>query len=160
MTGADIQANLDKIILDLQTTQKGKTASILLRSEDNVAGVFPLSSDGAGNIDAAQLTAINDYLVDIKNFASSYATASAPVSTASEVFTTARKAHQVLIDDAKVSRDALTAALDADANYQTAKANYDTARTDPAYVNARDAYKTYSVSENAGNLSDARGKYY
>ena len=159
MTGQDIQDKLDEIVADLQTNGKGKTVEILLRAEDNTTIALPLSSDGAGVVDNNQLTAVQNFIDSLKPLADTYETELAPVKAASEIFRTAREVHQQLVDEASAARTALTDALDADQDYQDAKTAYDTARQDAGYIAARNSYKTFNISENFGNLSDAKGKY-
>ena len=78
----------------------------------------------------------------------------------SETFRTRRAAHQNLIDAATAARIALQDALAADNDYQAADTALKAAQTDPDYVAARTAYQNNNVSENFGNLSEARGKYH
>ena len=159
MTGQEIQDRLDAIVEDLQTDYKGQYTQIMMRGDDNTANIFSLSSDGAGNVNAIQLAAIQDFIDNLKPLADTYETEYAPVQAASETFRDARAEHQVLIDAASAARVALADALEADASYQTAKTAYDAAREDAGYVAARTAYRTNNVSENYGNLQEARGKY-
>lgn len=159
MTGQEIQDALDALVLDLQTDGKGKTIQVLLRAEDNTSGIFPISSDVGGVVNAAQLQAIQNFIDNMKPLADAYETAYQPVRVTSEAYRTARGVHQALIDAATAARNALSDALEADDAYQDAKSDYDAARTDPVYVQARSDYRLFNVSENYGNLSDAKGKY-
>ncbi len=159
MTGAEIQARLDALVLDLQTNGKGQSITVGLRNEDNVLADFPLSSDIDGVVNAGQLAAIQNAIDAIKPIADDYELEYGPVKDASEAFRTARGVHQALIDAASAARTALNDALEADVDYQAAKTAYDNARLDPDYVAARTAYKTNNVSENYGNLQEAKGKY-
>lgn len=159
MTGQEIQDKLDKIVADLQTTNKGFSTEIAFRQANGLLAVLPISADSAGIVDTAQLGAIQNVLNPIKAAADTYDTEYVSVKSASEAFSTARDAHQALIDQAKTARDNLSAALDADADYVNAKTAYDAAREAAAYIAARADYKDVNVSENYNNLSDARGNY-
>ncbi len=159
MTGADFQAKLDGIVVDLQTAGKGQTVQFISRGTNNSSTVFPLSSTAGGVVDAAQLAAIQAFLDGLMPKADGYETERVPVTAALAVFKTERAGHQVLIDAASVSRTALNVALLADAAYQTAKTALDTARTSAAYVSAAANYKDLNISENFGNLGDSKGKY-
>lgn len=159
MTGQDFQDKLDAIVADLQTTGKGKTVNILMRGTGNASQVFPLSSDIGGVITASELARIQNRIDELKPFADTYETERQPVSDALEVFNTERAGHQVLIDAASAAREALNTALEADADYQTAKTALDNARANANYISAVEAYRVNNVSENFGNLGDAKGKY-
>ena len=159
MTGQDIQDKLDSLVADLQKNGKGLAAYVAVRDVDGTAYVLPLSCDANGVINNAELAQIQGYVNNAKPKADAYNAVQVPLKTASDAFKTASAPHQTLMDDAKTSRDALSAALEADGAYQTAKTDLDTARTDAAYVAARDDYARYNVSEIFGNLSDAKGKY-
>lgn len=159
MTGQDFQDNLDAIVLDLQTNGRGQTVNIMFRSANNQPNVLPLSSDSAGGVNPEQLGAVQSVVDGLKANADSFENTYAPVKGASAAYSAARVSHQTLIDDAKMSRDALTAALTADANYQSAKTAYDTAKNAPAYMAARDRYKATNVSENYAELTQAKGSY-
>lgn len=159
MTGQDFQDRVNALVVDLQTKGKGQVVQLLFRDEFNGAVPMNLSSDANGVVNAAQLTAINDFLVGLKQVANSFATSSAPVSAANESFRTAQDAHQALIDNAKTSRDALSAALDADPAYQTAKTNLDAVRADATYISSSADYRSQNVSENYAELQAAKGKY-
>ncbi len=159
MTGQDYQDRLDAIVTDLQTKGKGQTVQMLFRDDTNSAVPFSLSSDANGVVNAAQLQAIDDFLQGLKQVANSYETSSAPVSAANEAFKAAQVPHQGLMDNAKASRDALSAALEADPTYRTAKANLDAARTDATYIASSADYKLQNVSENYAELQAAKGKY-
>ena len=159
MTGQDITDRLDAIVQDLQTTQKGKLATIALRNDASVVSIFSLSSDNAGNVNAAELAAINDFISQIEGLADTYEAQYAPVSDASETYRAALEPHQALAAAATQARKDYNDAILADAAVQTAKTAYDVVRLDPDYINARDAYRTWNVSENYGNLQEARGKY-
>jgi hypothetical protein len=160
MTDQDIQDVLDKIVNDLQTTQKGKTVDIAIRDETGAMGINPLSSDAGGVVNAAQLANIQQTVDALKPIADGYNTAFAPVKVAGQDFKTAQEPHEALITAARDARVALNTALEADQDYQDAKTALDAARLDPDYIAAFDQYKQFNVSENFGNLSDARGKYY
>lgn len=160
MTGQDIQARLDAIVTDLQTTHKGKSVDILVRAEDNTSAIRTLSSDADGVVNAVQLAAIQDFIDNLKPVADTYEAEFAPVKVASETYRLARAEHQVLIDAAQAARIALQDALTADADYQAADTALKALQADVDYVNARSNYQMFNVSENFGNISDARGKYY
>jgi hypothetical protein len=159
MTGQDFQDKLDAIVLDLQTSFPNHSVQISLRGAGNVITVFSLSSV-AGVVNGAQLGAIQDVLDDLKPIADSYTTERVPVTSALETFKTERAGNQVAIDAASAARIALSTALLADADYQTAKTALDTARAGATYVTALTAYQSNNVSENFGNLSEARGNYF
>lgn len=159
MTGADFQDKLDATVSDLQTAGKGQTVQITLRNNSNELETFPLSSTAQGVVDAAQLATIQSVVDAMKVLADDYAGELVPVSAASETFSTARSAHQVLIDAASAARQTLADALEADQEYQTAKLALDAARADAGYVAAREVYRVNNVGENFGNLGDAKGKY-
>lgn len=159
MTGQDFQDRLDSIIEDLQTDGKGQRVQIMLRGADNKQNIFELSSDSKGLVNVAELAAIQNFLDVLKPFADDFTMYFAPVQTASELFRQAREPHQNLFDAASLARTALNAALEADAAYQQAKTVYDAAREEPLYVQAREAYRARNISENFGNLAEAKGKY-
>lgn len=159
MTGQQIQNVINAIFTDLQTDFKGFKTEIMIRNEMDAATILPISSDAGGNLKTDEVDAIKRFFDGQKDNADAYAAAYAPVQNASQAFRDVRGVHQTLIDTATAAREALADALEADADYQTAKAAYDAARTDPAYVTARDFYRDHNVSENYGNLQDARGKY-
>ena len=159
MTGQDIQDRVDAIVQDLQTTYKGATVDIAVRYEDNVTGIRQLSSDVNGNINAGQLASLNAVLAEMKTYADGYDLEYADVSAASEAYREALKPHAALATAATAARKAYNDAIEADGAVQAAKLAYDNARLDVDYINARDLYRTYNVSENYGNLGDARGKY-
>lgn len=159
MTGQEIQDKLDAIVEDLQGKFKGSSVQIAVRGEDDAMSLLPLSSDVNGVVNQAELDEVQAWVDDWKVYADSYSAAYDPVKTASENFKLARQVHQQLIDDASAARTALSNALEADGDYQAAKNALDNARSDPAYVNARESYQNFNVSENFGNLGDAKGKY-
>lgn len=159
MTGQDIQTRLDAIVTDLQTTQRGKSTQIAFRDSADALSIFPLSSDINGVVDAAQLAAIDNFLTNVKTFANDYEAAYTPVRTASTELSTARQPHQANLDAATSARQTANTALAEDATYQTALANYEAARNDAAFLNARNGYQNWNVSENYNNLQDARGNY-
>ncbi len=159
MTGQEIQDKLDGIVADLQTVGKGMTVQIGLRGSGNDLTEYPLSSDANGVINDSQLDPLQDAVDVIKPIADTYYAEFAVVKGFSDAFSDARAVHQVLIDAAASARSDLNDALEADAAYQTAKTNLDNARADVDYINARNAYKSENVSENYGNISEAKGKY-
>lgn len=159
MNGQDFQDRLDAIVEDLQTKGKGQTVQIALRGGDNISQTFELSSDAQGAVDANQLSAVQNFIDDMKPLADAYTGALAPVSAASEAFRIEREGHRALIDAYAAARDAMNFAFNHDAAYQAARAALEAAQTAPAYVAARDAYRGGNVSENYGNLQEARGKY-
>lgn len=159
MTGQDFQDKLDAIVLDLQTTGKGQTVKVALRDEGNTTVSFPLSSDVNGVVNAAQLAPIQSFIDGLKPIADAYETQRAPVQAALETFKTEQSGHQALIDATSAARTALSTALEADVGYQAAKAALDGERLAPAYISAVTSYRNFNVSENFGNLSDAKGKY-
>ena len=159
MTGVDFQDKLDAIVLDLQTKGKGRYVQVALRDDGNNNQTFTISSDANGVVNAAQLADIQAFINDLKPVADSFTTEYEPVKTASEAFRVASIPHQALSDAATAARVAFQDALNADPNYQATKTALDTARNDPAYIAARDAYQTLNISENFGNISDAKGKY-
>lgn len=159
MTGQDIQEKLDSIVEDLQTVGRGQTVIASLRGTNNQLREFPLSSDAGGVVDAAQLSNLQKFIDDLKPIADTYVMELAPVSAASEAFNVQRATHQVLIDAASAARVALNDALEADEVYQQLKTALDEARMDAEYIAAREAYRVNNVSENFGNLGDAKGKY-
>ncbi len=159
MTGQDFQNKLDALVADLQTKGKGQTVEVLLRGADNSTQVFPLSSTIGGEVNDGQLQAIQDFIGELMPHADAYETDIAPVKAALEVFKTAQEPHEALMTAATAARQNLNAALEADAGYQTAKTALDAARSNPVYVASSEAYKSNNVSENFGNLGDAKGKY-
>ena len=159
MTGADLQDTFDAIVLDLQTTGKGKAVQVAFRYPNNETVSMPLSSDSSGVVNALQRAEIQGFIDGLKPIASTYESERAPVTAALETFNTARSAHQGLIDAASAARVALNTALEADAGYQTAKTALDAARADVNYIDAVEAYRANNVTENYGNLGDAKGKY-
>lgn len=159
MTGQDFQDKLDAIVGDLQTTAKGRECKILVRGEDNDASIFTLSSDSGGVVNAAQLANLQGTLDTFKQIADEYEAQRGLYTPQLDAFKSAREAHQPLIDAAALANKNLRDALEADAAYQTAAAALEAARADPDYIAAVTGYKTYNVSENYGNLSEARGKY-
>lgn len=159
MTGQEIQERLDALVADLQTIGKGQTINFFYRAPDGSPNTLPLSSDASGNVNAGQLALIQGEVDNMKTIADAYEQEYAPVKTASEAFRAAREAHRDLIDAASQARQALEDALVADQDYQTAKTAYEAARNDADYISARNAYKTANVSENYGNLGEAKGKY-
>lgn len=159
MTGQDIQERLDAIVVDLQTLGKGQTTNVSLRGANNAVTNYPLSSDAGGVVNAAQLAAIQAVVDAMKPIADGYEAGLAPVSAASTALNTRKMTHTALFQAAANARNALTAALLADSQYQTANTALLTAQQDPVYVAARVAYKANNVSENFGNLQDAKGKY-
>lgn len=159
MIGQDFQDKLDAIVEDLQTKGKGQSVEVMLRGIDNTTNIFPLSSDANGIVNAAQLDALRDFITDLKPLADAYETEYAPVKVALDAFKTAQQPHEGLMTAATNARKALSDALAADANYQAAKTALDNARNDADYIAAAEAYKGSNVSENFGNLSDAKGKY-
>jgi hypothetical protein len=158
MTGQDIQARLDAIVEDLQTFGKGQTTNIVLRGANNATTIYPLSSD-AGVVNAAQLAAIQAVVDTMKPIADSYEAGFAPVSVASTALSQAKVPHQNLFQAYGAARTALNTALEADNAYQAAKDSLESAQQNAAYIAARTAYKANNVSENFGNLQDAKGKY-
>lgn len=159
MTGQDFQDKLDAIVVDLQTKGKGQTVQILLRSADNSSNVFPLSSNQSGVVDIQQLQTVQTFINNMKPTADAYETERAPVSAAYESFKTASAPHQGLADAASLARKAYSDATAADPTFQAAKNALDSIRNDPDYIAAITSYADANVSENFGNLSDAKGKY-
>lgn len=159
MTGQDFQDKLDALVVDLQTKGKGQTVQYGYRDPDGALAVLQLSSDSAGVVNAGELAAIQAVVDGLKTAADDFTTNHAPVQTANDAYKAAQIPHQTLMDAAKVSRDALGAALEADPTYQAAKTAVVAARQNQSYINASGNYKSANVSENFGNLSDAKGKY-
>ena len=159
MTGQDIQDRLDAIVTDLQTNFKGSQVDVMLRGDDGAALTFTLSSDANGIVDVAQHGAIQDFINLLKPTADDYETRRGVYTPFLDAFKTAQEPHKPLMDAAAAARVALQSALDADAGYQTAKTNLEAARTDIAYVESVQTYSAKCVSENFGNLQEARGKY-
>ena len=159
MTGQDFQDRLEALVVDLQTVGKGKTVTIMFRDDENATVILPLSSDVSGVVNATQLGEVQYYLNLYKPVADAYETERAPVTAALETFKTEQSGHQALIDAASTARVALATALEADAGYQAAKTALDAARADVGYIDAVEAYRANNVSENFGNLGDAKGKY-
>ena len=159
MTGQEIQERLDMIVTDLQTTQKGKAVDVGVRGVEGGLKIHTISSDGRGSVDQAQLAEVQTIVDSLKPVADAYETERAPVTAAGEVFRDARAVHQPLIDAYAAARDAMNDAFEADANYQAALTAYNDARNDPEYIAARNNYRDYSVSENYGNLGEARQNY-
>lgn len=159
MTGADFQEQLDGVLESLQTPEgRGKEIHVLFRLPTNDSAVYEISSDANGVIDPLRLADLQDFVDGLKPIADTYNDEYAPV-VAREAFNTARAVHQPLIDAAAAARVALDTALGADPAYQAARTAYNNARLDPDFVSARAAYVDSNVSENYGNLSDAKGAY-
>lgn len=159
MVGEDFQDRLDAIVSDLQTTGKGQTVGIAVRDSGNSFAVLPLSSDANGVVNVVQLAAVQNFFNLLKPIADQYEAERAPVQAALEAFQTAQTPHQILIDAASQARKDLNDALLADANYQTKKMALENARANVDYVGAMADYRNNNVSENFGNLGDAKGKY-
>lgn len=161
MTGQDFQDKLNAIVLDLQTAGKGQTVNIAMRGLNGAVSVFPLSSSVGGVVSQAQLAAINGFLADnsILDAANSYADARPIIDAPLAAFKAALQPHTALSEAATLARKNFNDALAADASYQAAKTTLDNARTDADYISSVAAYKESYVSENFGNLSDAKGKY-
>ena len=159
MTGVDFTAKIEAIILDLQTTGKGKTVNFMFRNQNGTPNILPLSSDANGVVNVDQRDVVLNAITGLSDSADAYNTEYAPVQAASEAFKTAQTPHDALIEAARVARVALTDALAADPAYQTAKTALDNARLVPAYIAARDDYQARNVSENFSELSNAKGKY-
>lgn len=158
MRGQDFQDKLDALVADM-TGKPGIQTTIFFRFPGNSPNGYSLATDANGVVDAAQLAAIQAVVNDMKPIADAFDTESVPVKTASEAFKTAQAPHEPLIEAARVARVALNDALTADVDYQTAKTALDNARADVDYVAAADAYRNNNISENFGNLGDAKGKY-
>lgn len=161
MTGQDFQDKLAAIVADLQTRGKGQTVTIAFRNQNNTITNFSLSSDINGVVSAAQMSAVSDYIADnqLAAAADMLNDVSAPVDAAREAFKIAQAPHQALITAATAARGALQTALDADPVYRSAKTALDAAQNNPDYTTARENYRVGNISENFGNLSDAKGKY-
>lgn len=159
MTGQDFQDKLDAVVLDLQTAGKGQAVEILMRGTDNSSNVYPLSSDANGVVNAGQLSAIQAFINGLKPIADTYEQERAPVQTALEAFNARRATHQTAIDAASSARTALNTELTADATYQSLQTALESERAEPVYIAAVAAYRDNNVSENFGNLGDAKGKY-
>lgn len=159
MIGQDFQDKLDAIVLDLQTKGKGQLVKIAFRGADNDTFIMPLSSDANGVVNAQELSNLQAVVNNMKPFADNYETQRSPVQAALEDFKTAQEPHQGLFDAAAVARKNLSDALEADQTYQAAKEFLENLRQDNFYIDAVNAYKANNVSENFGNLSDAKGKY-
>lgn len=158
MTGQDFQDRFDALLDDLQKAPADRAAHILFRSADGTPQVFPITKAGQV-INPAQVAAAQAFIDTLKPIADTYEAEFTPVRGLSETFRLARAVHQPLIDAAQTARIALQTALEADADYQAADTALRNAQTDPDYIVARTAYQNNNVSENFGNLSDARGKY-
>jgi hypothetical protein len=160
MVGQDFQDRLDAIVTDLESASgTGKTVQVMFRDNNNQPLVMPLSSDVNGVVDATQLANLQMAVDGFKPVADAYDLESGDITTANDAFKIAQAVHQVLIDDAKTSRDALSAALEADLDYQAAKDAVDVARNDAAYVAARTSYIALNISENYLELQKAKGSY-
>lgn len=159
MTGQDFQDKLDAIVTDLQTTGKGQTVSIALRGADNSFTELLLSSSAGGVVVENQLDQIQSFIDAFKPVADNYEARREPVMAALDAFNVRRATHQAAIDAASAARATLNTALEADATYQGLKTALDTARADVDYVAAVSAYQADNISENFGNLGDAKGKY-
>jgi hypothetical protein len=157
MTGQDIQDRFDAIVSDLQDNV-GTQYQVMLRDEDNNPSVLQVSSDGMGVVNAGEVAGLQAFIDNLKPIADAYEAARAPITAAGDAYRAARAVHQNLIDAYSAARTALNNALEGDAAYQNAKDGYDLAREDAAYIAARNAYKLYNVSENYGNLQDAKNK--
>ncbi len=159
MTGQDFQDKLNAIVTDLQTVGRGQTVIASLRGTNNQVQEFPLTSDAGGVVDGRQLSVLQKFIDNLKPVADTYIMELAPVSAASEAFNGQRATHQVLIDAASAARVELNDALESDEVYQQLKDALEEARMDAEYIAAREAYRVNNVSENFGNLGDAKGKY-
>ena len=159
MTGQDFQDKLDALVEDLQIRGKGQSIDIVFRGGDNKTTAMKLSSDAQGVVSATELADIQSFINPLKAIADVYAIEYEPVQTALEAFKTAQTPHEALIAAASLARKNLADALEADANYHAKKTALETARNAPAYIDAREDYVANNVSENFGNLGDAKGKY-
>lgn len=159
MTGQDFQDKVDALVVDLQTKGKGQLIDVIMRGSDNAPSIATLSSNPQGVVNAAQLAPLQTFVNTLKPIADAYETARVPVDAANEAFKTAQAPHEALMTAATNARKALNDALDGDAGYQTAKTALDAARADAGYISAVEAYKNFNLSENYGNLGDAKGKY-
>jgi len=158
MTGANFQTKLDGIIEDLQTDFPNHSVQIPLRGSNNAITVYPLSSVG-GVVNAGQLATLQAAVDALKPMADTYTSERAPVVTALESFNTEKARFTTEANAVSTARTTLESALEADAPYQSAKTAIDTARADAGYIAANTAYVSNNVSENFGNLGDARGNY-
>lgn len=159
MTGQDFQDKLDAIVLDLKTAGRGGTVEISLRSPTNAVNEFALSSNAEGVVNATQLAEIQTAVNNLKPIADEYEIERAPVQAALEEFNARRATHQAVIDAASAARQTMQDELEADETYQNLKTTLDTARADADYIAAVENYRVSNVSENFGNLGDAKGKY-
>ncbi len=159
MTGQDFTDTIDALVVDLQTKGKGQTVNIALRGADNITNDFRLSSDVNGIVNDGELKTLRSAILDASVAADGYSVAIVPVQMASEAFKLAAAPFMPLADAASLARKNYNDAILADAPYQAAKTALDAARNDPAYVASLTAYRNLNVSENFGNLGDAKGKY-
>lgn len=72
MLAMEIQDRLDAIVHDLQFAGKGKTVQLMFRDASNQPHILPLSSNAAGVVDAAQLTAVQTFVNGLKTAADTY----------------------------------------------------------------------------------------
>lgn len=159
MTGQDFQDKLNALVADLQTAGKGETVQIGFRDNSNAVTEFPLSSNAQGVVNPNQLSAVQTFVDGLKPMADTYEQERAPVQAALEAFNVRRATHQTVIDAASAARVAMNDELAADATYQNLQADLEGKRADAGYIAAVEAYRTGNVSENYGNLGDAKGKY-
>lgn len=159
MSGQEFQDKIDAIVEDLQTRGRGQSVNIVLRNADNAPVVFTVSSNSTGVVDGTQLRNLEDFVSILMPLADGYEAARIPVEAALGTFKTAQIPHTALVTAATAARATLNTALEADATYQTAKTALTNARNLPAYISAVAQYKENNLSENFGNLGDAKGKY-
>ena len=159
MTGQEIQARIDALVTDLQTKGKGQTINVMVRNPNNSPQILPLSSDANGVVNAAQLTAIDNFFGEAIDLATDLTALSAPVTAAGEAFRLAQVPHEGLIEAARAARAALNDALANDAAYQAAKTALDAARSDPNYIAVSEQFQAMNVSENYAALARAKGEY-
>lgn len=121
MLAMEIQERLDAIVYDLQFAGKGKTVQLMFRDASNQPLILPLSSNPAGVVDAAQLTAVQTFVNGLKTAADTYNTDTAPY--------TAKAAELAAIRNSVAYQNARTvfANLNVTENYNelaNAKGNY------------------------------------
>jgi len=159
MTGQSIQDKLNLIISDLHTDFAGQGVNLMFRDVTNTPVVFVITANEIGEVNAAQVAAVQAFVDNLVNAADDLELFSIPIRAAQIAFNAAQLPHSALIESARLARVALQTALDGDANYQQAKGDLDDAKT-VEYEQALVDYKNNNVPENAAELSNARGNYF
>ena len=113
MTGIDFQNKLDALVEDLQ--KKGKVRSIEIpgRTTNNTTGIFNLSSDANGVVNASELNQVQNFIDPLKLIADNYEVEYEPVKSASEALRLAQMPHEALITAASATASSVSLNLSA-----------------------------------------------